>query len=118
TLQRAARLEERLGAAPVPLEGLIAAQRVVKRPFEVELLREAARITDAAFAAVLEFVRAGVSEAEVGLELERAMGRAGAGRPSFETIAAAGTRGAMPHGTASAKRIGSGELVTFDFGAA
>jgi len=118
TLQRHARLKERLGADPVAIEGLIAKQRVVKRPDEFELLREAARITDAAFAAVLEFIREGVTEAEVALELERSMRLAGADGPGFDTIVASGVRGAMPHGTASTKRIGRGELVTLDFGAA
>lgn len=118
TLKRNAKLTELLGAAPVPLEGLVAEQRLVKRPHEVDMLREAARITDAAFAAVLEFVREGVTEAEVALELERAMRLAGADGPGFDTIVASGVRGAMPHGTASQKRIGRGELVTMDFGAA
>ncbi len=118
TLQRHAKLRDRLGDAPVALEGLIASQRLVKLSHEVDLLREAARITDAAFAAVLEFVREGVSEAEVALELERAMRLAGADGPGFDTIVASGVRGAMPHGTASQKRIGRGELVTMDFGAA
>ena len=118
TLQRHARLTRRLREAPVPLEGVVAAQRVVKRPAEVELLREAARITDAAFASVLGFVRAGVTEVEVAIELERSMRLAGADGPGFDTIVASGVRGAMPHGTASTKRIAAGELVTLDFGAA
>jgi len=118
TLQRHARLTERLGAAPVPVEGLVATQRLVKLPHELDLLREAARITDAAFAAALEFIREGVTEAEVALEIERAMRLAGADGPGFDTIVASGVRGAMPHGTASQKRIGHGELVTLDFGAA
>jgi len=117
TLQRHGKLAEKLGAPPQPLEGIVAELRLVKQPHEVDLIREAVRIADAAFAAVLELIREGVTEAEVALELERAMRLAGADGPAFETIVASGVRGAMPHGTASHKRIGRGELVTLDFGA-
>src|SRR5690606_15478372 len=103
TLKRHRELAEQLGADPQPLEEVVAELRLVKRPDEVELLREAARITDAAFAAVLEFIKPGVSEAEVALELERSMVLAGADRAAFDIIVASGIRGAMPHGTASQK---------------
>lgn len=117
TLKRHRELAEKLGADPQPLEEVVADLRLVKRPDEVELLREAARITDAAFAAVLEFIKPGVSEAEVALELERSMVLAGADRAAFDIIVASGIRGAMPHGTASQKKLAAGELVTMDFGA-
>lgn len=117
TLKRNRALTEKLGAEPRPLDEVIARLRVTKRPDEVALLREAARITDLAFDYVLGFIRPGVTEAEVALELERAMVMAGADGAAFDIIVASGERGAMPHGTASQKKIRSGELVTMDFGA-
>src|SRR5690606_27793888 len=67
--------------------------------------------------AALATMRAGITEVDVALELERAMRSAGADGPSFETIVASGKRGAMPHGTASQKKLEDGDLVTLDFGA-
>ncbi len=117
TLKRNRELTRKLGAEPTPIENLVARLRVVKRPDEVELLREAARITDEAFAAILDFIREGISEVEVALELERSMVLAGADSAAFDIIVASGRRGAMPHGTASQKNLAAGELVTMDFGA-
>lgn len=110
-------LQEKLGAAPQPTEGLIAELRLIKTPAEIELLRGAARVTDEAFAHILGFIRAGRSELEVALELEHFMRAAGSEGAGFEIIVASGPRSAMPHGTASSKPIASGELVTLDFGA-
>ena len=118
TLKRFRALAELLGGEPHATTGIVAGLRVIKSEEEITLLREAARLTDIGFAAALAFMRAGVSEVDVALELERAMRAAGADGPSFETIVASGKRGAMPHGTASGKRLEEGELVTLDFGAA
>lgn len=49
--------------------------------------------------------------------MEFAMRRAGAEDKAFETIVASGQRGAMPHGSATGKRIKKGELVVVDAGA-
>lgn len=108
---------EKLGQALLPTRGLVAALRLVKTPDEIEKLRQAAKVTDDAFAHILGFIAPGRSEVEVALELERFMREAGAEGVSFETIVASGARSAMPHGTASSKLIETGDLVTLDFGA-
>lgn len=117
TLSRYRELTERLGVEPIDAAGLFAPMRMIKSPGEIAHIREAARITDLAFKAALEFMRAGVSEVEVALELERVMRLSGAEGAAFEIIVASGPRGAMPHGTASPKQLKLGELVTLDFGA-
>ncbi len=118
TLKRFSNLTRLTGGEPLAVEGLIAKLRVVKSPQEIDYLREAARITDVAYAAALGTLRAGVSEVEVALELERVMRQEGADGSGFDIIVASGERGAMPHGVASPKKIQEGELVTMDFGAA
>lgn len=110
-------LTEKLGSAPLPTEGLVAELRLIKTPEETELLRQAAQVTDEAFTHILGFIRAGRTELEVALELERFMRAAGTEGAGFEIIVASGVRSAMPHGTASSKTITKGELVTLDFGA-
>ncbi len=109
-------LQKKLGKLR-PTEGLVAELRLIKTPDEIELLRQAATLTDAAFTHILDFIRVGRSEVAVALELEHFMRERGAEGPSFETIVASGYRSAMPHGTASSKLIEVGDLVTLDFGA-
>lgn len=118
TVKRFRALADLLGSEPLTSVGIVSRLRAIKTDHEVALLREAARLTDIGFSAALDFMRAGVTEVDVALELERAMRSAGADGPSFETIVASGVRGAMPHGTASSKKLQEGELVTLDFGAA
>ena len=108
---------EKLPHKPLPTKGLVSTLRLRKTPQEIATLREAARLTDAAFTHILDFVRAGAREVEVALELERFLRLSGADGTSFETIVASGTRSAMPHGVASNKTIEEGDLVTLDFGA-
>jgi Xaa-Pro aminopeptidase len=106
------------GAQTVSTSALVARARAVKDAEEQALIREAARITDAAYAAVTDSVlRPGVRELDVALALERAMREAGAEGIAFEIIVASGPRSAMPHGVASTRVIESGDLVTMDFGA-
>jgi Xaa-Pro aminopeptidase len=110
-------LAEKLGYTPVATKGLLEPYRLIKTEAEIELLREAARITDRAFEHILDFLKPGTTEIEVALELERFMRTNGAGAKAFGIIVASGPRGAMPHGLASHKPLEDGELVTLDFGA-
>jgi Xaa-Pro aminopeptidase len=118
TLKMARDLEARLPQPLVPVEGLTRPLRLVKSAAEVDRLREAARLTDAAFAHVTQGVlRAGVREVEVALELERFIRSQGGDGMAFDVIVAGGYRSAMPHGVASNRVIEKGDLVTLDFGA-
>lgn len=111
-------LEEQLGQPAVAATDLLRSLRIVKSSDEIARLREAARLTDAAFAHVLTGpLRAGVREVDVALELERFVRQNGGEGMSFSTIVAGGHRSAMPHGTASERVIERGDLVTLDFGA-
>lgn len=110
-------LDNRLGERSIALQNVFRDQRMRKAPFEVELLAEAARITDAAFAHILTYMRPGLRELDVALELSRFIRDAGAEGDSFEIIVAGGHRSAMPHGVASARVLEQGDLVTMDFGA-
>lgn len=110
-------LEKTFGASITPLENLILPLRVVKTDEEIAFIRKAAEIADHAFEATVKMMKAGVSEVEVALHLEREMRLAGAEGIAFDTIVASGPRGAMPHGVASPKLLAAGELVTLDFGA-
>lgn len=117
TLAQYQELSEQLPNAVVGLPDVFGRLRITKDDGELTDLRRAARITDEAFAHILDFIRPGLSEIDVALELERVMRGRGAEATSFDTVVASGERSAMPHGVASAKLLERGDLVTLDFGA-
>jgi Xaa-Pro aminopeptidase len=91
--------------------------RCCKDGVEIESLKSVASLASRALSYALKYVRPGISEADVALELELEMRRLGADGRAFDFIVASGVRSAMPHGRASDKLIQSGELITIDFGA-
>jgi Xaa-Pro aminopeptidase len=101
----------------MPTFGDVSKLRQRKDAQEVESIRKAVEIADAAFVHILGFIRPGLTERDVAIELELKMRRLGAERNAFDTIVASGWRSALPHGRASDKVIEAGDFVTMDFGA-
>ncbi len=100
------------------LHGDIASRlRASKDEQELELMREAQRITDAAFRHIVSFMRAGQTELRVRVELEDYMLTHGAEELSFGTIIAAGPNGANPHAQPSEYVLKEGDMVVMDYGA-
>lgn len=91
--------------------------RQIKDAAEISCIRRACEIGDRAFAEVLNFIKPNVTELDVAAELENLMRRYGSEKTAFDTIAASGVRGSLPHGVASDKIIHDGEFLTLDFGA-
>ena len=99
-----------------PTSGLIMRQRIVKDRDELKLMREAVRLGANVYRQTARAIRPGTAEVEVAGKLEFAARRAGADGMSFETIVAAGKRGALPHGRASAQPIPKRGFVVVDSG--
>lgn len=93
------------------------ALRQIKDAEEIELIRQAVKISDAAFKDIVGFIKPGMREVDVAARLEQVMRSLGSQRPAFTTIVASGKRGSLPHGTATEKLINCGEFVTMDYGA-
>lgn len=106
-----------IDAKLIPTSGLVEKLRLIKTEDEINILKEAAKIADAAFDHILTYIKPGVKEIDVSNELEFFMRKQGATSSSFDIIVASGYRSALPHGVASDKLIQNGELVTLDFGA-
>ncbi len=100
----------------VPLGNALYDMRAVKDEEEIENIRMAEHIGDMAFAHILDFVKPGVSERDVALEIEFFMRRNGAEALSFDTIVATGAHGAMPHAEPDERLIVPGDFVVLDFG--
>ncbi|MBS5952904.1 MAG: aminopeptidase P family protein [Paraclostridium bifermentans] len=100
----------------VPLKGLMLDLRAIKDEKELEIIRQASKIADNGFKYILGFIKPGMKESDVALELEFFMRKQGATGVSFDFIVASGKRSSMPHGVASDKVIELGDFVTIDFG--
>jgi Xaa-Pro aminopeptidase len=96
--------------------GLVEAERAVKEPGEVALIRAAAALADEVYDWVREWGVVGRSEREVAIALEAEMRRRGGVDPSFPSIVASGERSALPHASPGADEIATGTLVTLDIG--
>lgn len=100
----------------VKLMGMVEELRQVKDREEIESIEKAASIADEGFSHVLNIIRPGMSENQLGLELEYFMRSKGASGLSFDSIVASGKRSSLPHGRATDKIIEKGDLLTLDFG--
>ncbi|WP_028309475.1 M24 family metallopeptidase [Desulfitibacter alkalitolerans] len=100
----------------IPSSEFLTQIRAIKDYEEITLLKKAVSFADQAFEHILPFIKPGIKEKDIALELEFFLRKKGADAKSFDYIVASGKRGALPHGIASDKKIALGELVTMDFG--
>lgn len=118
TVARRDRMAQRLsGVELVAAAGLVEGLRVVKEPDELDRIREATRMADAALARLAEEGFGGRTEAETAWALEGWMRDLGAEGASFDIIVAGGAHGALPHAVPRGERIPSDTLVVVDMGA-
>lgn len=98
------------------LSEIIAQLRMIKTPDEVEKMKKAQAITDAAFKHILDFIKPGVTERDISLEMEFFMKKNGASRPSFDLITITGETTSRPHGVPGDRKVQNGDFVTLDIG--
>ncbi len=99
------------------LENAINNMRSVKEISEIECIKKAQQIAEDAFEHILSFIRPGVTEKRIALELDFYMLSHGAEALSFETIAVTGKKTSMPHGVPDDTIVENGDFITMDFGA-
>ena len=110
------RWKDSLPCELVAAQGLLDGLRAAKDEEELARMRQAQRITDEAFQAILNFIRPGQTEREVAARLVYELLRRGGRRVSFDPIVAAGANGSMPHAVPGETVIQPGMFVTMDFG--
>jgi len=113
---------ERLAAAApevelVPVEGWVEGDRATKEPAELERVAAACAVADRALATLLPEIRPGMTEAELALRLEWLMRTSGAEGLAFDVACLSGPEAALPHGVPGPRRVRTGEVLLFDFGA-
>ena len=88
----------------------------VKESYELDCIRRACNIADRAFEALLELIKEGMSENDVGALLEYLMRKFGASGTSFDTIVAFGENSSVPHHETGTRKLKFGDIVLIDFG--
>nr|WP_261428845.1 type II 3-dehydroquinate dehydratase [Berryella wangjianweii] len=101
----------------VETSGMAIGLRSVKDRSELVRLRAAQAVTDAAFAHIVRFMRPGLTERAVQVELEHFMRCHGGEGLAFSSIVATGPNGASPHAIPGDARLEAGQCVVLDFGA-
>ena len=105
--------------AEVLTEGLsdkLAMLRMIKAPGEIEKIIKAQRITERAYLETLNYLKPGVTEREIAVELEHLLRKYGAERAAFDLICITGANTSLPHGVPGEREVMDGDFFTFDIG--
>lgn len=117
THHRAGELESKLDFIKmIPLRGFIEERRLIKDEPEIEAMSALNDLLADVFPEALALMKPGVAERDIAVEIEHLLRKKGADGPAFDFIIASGERSALPHGVASEKTLGDGEMVTLDWG--
>ncbi len=109
----------RKGVAPyslIPPCPLLHNLRLHKDPWELERMREAARITSGAHELAREITRPGMNEREVQASVEQYFLKYGARGPAYGSIVASGDNACILHYTANNSTMNDGDLLLIDAG--
>jgi Xaa-Pro aminopeptidase len=105
-----------LNAELIPSQELLSSLRRVKTESEIGLLMSAQQITDEVFKDILGILAPGMTEMEIGAELQYRMLKKGAEGMSFPPIVVSGPNSSLPHGVPGKRELRRGDFVTMDFG--
>jgi len=100
-----------------PARGVIEERRGVKDADEIALIALAEERARLAFVDIKGYIKKGVTERSIALQLEAAIKKRGAEKLPFEIIVASGARSALPHAKPTDKKLAAGDLVIIDWGA-
>jgi Xaa-Pro dipeptidase len=96
--------------------GIVEQGRVRKSQVEIELMRKAARATEAGMKAGLEACEPGVTENDIGAAISSAMFKAGGEPPSVMPYVTSGPRTMIGHATWEGRQVQAGEHVFLEVG--
>ncbi|EGL83679.1 peptidase M24 [Caldalkalibacillus thermarum TA2.A1] len=99
------------------VDSIIMNLRKIKDEDEIDCIRQGIRLCELAFEHILHFIKPGLTERDIGLELEYVLKKNGADGIKANHVIASGERSALPHGQATDRVIREGEFVKMDIGA-
>lgn len=100
----------------LPVEAPLKQLRAIKDSGEIASLRRAAILGSEGYDHVLTLLKEGITEAEIGIELEIFWKKRGSKGVAFDPIIAFGKNSSMPHYRAGNTRLKRGDTVLIDIG--
>lgn len=110
-------LKDKFNLELVPAIGLVERLRSIKEATELEIMAQAAKLTDSAFEYARSIMHTGMKEKEVAWEIEKFLRQNGSEGIPFELIIASGPNSALPHARPGERMLQPGEPVLIDMGA-
>lgn len=99
------------------MHGDLIEARAIKDEAELEAMKAAQAVTDAAFSYMCSVIRPGLTEMQLRAELENFMLSHGADALAFDSIVASGPNTANPHAKPGSRVVQKGDFVLLDYGA-
>ncbi len=96
--------------------GIVEEGRITKSAVEIEVMRRAAKATEAGMQAGIEACEAGVTENEIGAAISSAMFRAGGEPPAVMPYVTSGPRTMIGHATWEGRTVGDQDHVFLEIG--
>lgn len=90
--------------------------RAIKTTDEVDLMRQACRMSETALHRLMTTVKVGMTEREIAEMLTRYLYEAGCETLAFDTHVLTGENSALPHGTLSSRILDADEYLLIDYG--
>ena len=91
--------------------------RLIKDKYEINMIKEACRISDIVMNIIPDLLNEGIFEYEIAAEINHILQKNGADKPAFDTISSFGKNTAQPHYNHGNKKLKYGDFTLFDFGA-
>ena len=97
-------------------DGIIEKQRIIKDDDEINNIKRACEITDDCFSHLLTFIKQGITEREIAIEIEMYFKKRGIEELAFTPIVAVGENSAIPHWKPSDRAVKPGDPILIDMG--
>ena len=101
-----------------PVEHSLTHIRAIKAPDEIDAMRQACRLSEAALDKLLAWVEPGMTEKAIAARLAEELVGQGSHSLSFEPLVQTGPNSALPHGFITERALAAGEFLLIDFGGA
>lgn len=100
----------------VPLKGVVENLKAIKDAYEIRQIKMAIQILSDTLNIIKKRIKPGVTERELGVDIECLLRLNGAQKNSFDTIVASGPHSSMPHSEITNRRFKDNDVVLLDFG--
>jgi Xaa-Pro aminopeptidase len=99
-----------------PISDIVDLYTQAKSEEEVGFIQNSCNIAEQVFEHILDFIKPGVTELDIAIEIDYKARLLGSDGIAFDTIVTSGARGALVHGQPSNKKIKRGDIILMDFG--